>query len=295
MRITERMMSATVLRNLQDGASRLEHLQAALTSGKRLTRPSDDPQAVGRALDLRATLAANAQYTRNTDASLAWLQATDSSLGTATTLIQRARELAVQGANDALGPTQQQAIADELDQIAQQLVAVGNTSYQGQRLFAGLKTDADPFTLTAGPPTTLSYNGDSGQIVSEVDQGTSIGISVSGDRFLPALVSSVLSLRDNLRAGNVAAVRSSDLPAIDSARDALLGVRAEVGAKVNRLETIRDRRAQVDVQLQGLLSKAEDVDFAQAISELTLQQTVYQAGLEAGAKVLQPSLLDYLR
>ncbi|MBI3968727.1 MAG: flagellar hook-associated protein FlgL [Chloroflexi bacterium] len=295
MRVTNRMIQDTVITHISLNARRVEELESQLTSGKKISRPSDDPPAVVRALAFEAGITAGEQYLRNMDMSLAWLHATDATLESGTQLLQRARELAVQGASDGQSSQQRDAIAGEIDQILEQMVVIGNSSLRGQRLFAGLKTDANPFTLNAGPPTTVSYAGDSGQMVREIDSGTTVQINMPGDSFLPQVFTALIDLRDDLRAGNSTAVGSSDLGAIDTAMDRLLEVRSDVGARVNRLENAVERQELIQVRLQELLSKTEDVDMAQAISNFALQENVYKASLAAGAKALQPSLLDYLR
>jgi flagellar hook-associated protein 3 FlgL len=295
MRITSSMVSDTVVKNLQNNLGALEQLQSQLTSGKRLNRPSDDPPAVETALNYHATIAAGEQYLRNMDNSTAWLQATDSTLGSATDLLQRARELAVQGANDTLDTNQKGDIAAEVDQLLQQMVQLGNATLKGQRLFAGLKTDANPFTLNAGPPTTVSYGGDSGQMQREIDVGTTLAINMPGNTAFAPAFSALVSLRDNLRAGNSAAVRATDLPGVDAALDTVLTTRATVGAKVNRLEAAQSRQQELQARITELLAKTEDTDYTAAISDFTQQQTVYQASLQTAAKTLQPSLMDYLR
>jgi flagellar hook-associated protein 3 FlgL len=64
---------------------------------------------------------------------------------------------------------------------------------------------------------------------------------------------------------------------------------------VNRLDFLSQRLNDVKVNTTGLLSQVKDVDMAQAITNFSMAQTVYQASLKAGAQALQPSLLDYLR
>jgi flagellar hook-associated protein 3 FlgL len=295
MRITNPMVSDTVLRNLQNNLAELERLQNQLTSGKRLSRPSDDPPAVETALNYHATIAAGEQYLRNMDSSSAWLQATDATLGSANDLLQRARELAVQGANDTLDTNQKADIAAEVDQLLQQMVQLGNATLKGQRLFAGLKTDANPFTLNAGPPTTVAYSGDNGQMLREIDVGTTMAINTPGNSVFAPAFAALISLRDNLRAGNSAAVRATDIPGVDAALDTVLTTRASVGAKVNRLQGAQDRQQQLQARITELLAKTEDTDYTAAISDFTQQDTVYKASLQAAAKALQPSLMDYLR
>jgi len=295
MRVTSPMVSDTVLRNLQNNLAALERLQNQLTSGKRLNRPSDDPPAVETALNYHATIAAGEQYLRNMDSATAWLQATDSTLGSATDALQRVRELAVQGGNDTLDAGQRTDIAAEVDQLLQQMVQWGNASLKGQRLFAGLRTDADAFTLNPGPPTTVTYNGDNGQMLREIDVGTTMAINTPGNATFGPAFSALISLRDDLRANNTAAVRTTDLSNLDAALDTMLTTRANVGAKVNRLEAAQDRQQQLQARITELLSKTEDTDYTAAISDFTQQDTVYKASLQAAAKALQPSLMDYLK
>src|SRR5262249_51847244 len=124
---------------------------------------------------------------------------------------------------------------------------------------------------------------------------TTVAINVPGSSVLPGVFTALINLRDDLQNGDGAAVRSSDLAALDSSLSSLLGARAQIGATVNRLESQRDRQSQLQAQSTELLSKVEDADLAQAVSELSAQENVYKAALAAGAHAIQPSLLDYLK
>ena len=175
------------------------------------------------------------------------------------------------------------------------MIQLGNSSIRGQRLFAGTKTDASPFTLVGTPPTSVTYNGNSGALDRDMDVNSTIAINVPGDKVFPSSFTALIALRDNLNAGNNAAVGSGDIAAIDRALDDLLGVRSEVGAKVNRIESARDRQTLVQMRVQELLSKAEDTDYAETLSRFASEEAIYKAALETGSKAIQPSLLDFLR
>lgn len=295
MRITQQMMSDAVVSNIMTNQSRLSELERQLTSGKRLSRPSDDPAAVERTLTYRAGVEAGDQYLKNMDAAKTWLDATDASLNTVTTAFQRVRELAVEGGNSTLSQSQSAAIGAEVDQILQHTVDLGNSSIRGQRLFAGLKTDANPYTYNAGPPSSVTFTGDNGQMMREMDVGVTMQINTPGSAVFPQIFNALITLRDDLNAGNSSAVSNTDLTTLDSAMDNLMNVRSAIGAKSNRIETMQARQQEVQVRLTALQSKEEDTDFDQAISAFSLQQTLYQASLQAGAKAIQPSLMDYLR
>src|SRR4051812_22055963 len=273
MRVTNSMMSDTVLKNLQGNLATLEKLQGQLTSGKRLNQPSDDPPAVEAALNYHATIAAGEQYLRNMDSSTGWLQATDATLTSATGALQRARELAVQGSNDTLDASQRGDMAAEVDQLLQQMVQWGNATLKGQRLFGGTKTDANPFTLNAGPPTTVTYSGDSGQMEREIDVGTTLTINTPGDTTLNEAFTALISLRDNLRGNQGTAVGTTDIAGLDAALDTVLTAQANVGAKRNRLEAAQTRQLLLQARITELLSKTEDTDYTAAISDFMQQDT----------------------
>lgn len=292
MRITNAMLVDTVLTNLNRNLNKLETLQTQLTSGKRLTRPSDDPSDVGQSLTLRGSIAAGSQHIRNMESAADWLSASEASLTSTTELLQRVRELAVQGANDTLDASQRSSLATEVNQLLEQMVAQGNSTLGGQRLFAGFRTNANPFTLAG---STVTFSGDAGQMLREIDAGSTIQINVDGNTAFSAVFAATISVRDHLTANDGNAVGAIDIPALDSAMSGLLNVRADVGARVNRLDSAKIRQELLQVRLSDLLSKAEDTDFAQAITEFTNQENVYKAALAAGSKAIQPSLLDYLR
>lgn len=292
MRVTSSMLIGTALTNIQNNLEKLETYESQLTSGKRLSRPSDDPSGVGKALSLRASVATGEQHVRNMDAALDWLNATDVSLGAATSILQRARELAVQGSNDTLDAQQRSSLATEVQQLLEQMVAQGNSTFGGQRIFAGLLTSANPFTLGG---SSVTYSGDSGAMLREIDVGTTLQVNVIGSTAFGGAFTALIGLRDHLLANDGANIASVDLPALDSAMSEILNVRANVGASINRLESSRDRQQLIQVRLSDLLSKTEDTDFTEAITKFTNQQTVLQSALAAGARTVQSSLLDYLR
>ena len=294
MRITHRMISDTTIRNMRNNLSKLESLHSSITTGKRLNRPSDDPAAVARTLTYTSDLAAGEVFLRTMDSSMSWMSATDSALEDAGSLLQRARELAVQGANGVLTPDDMKRIGAEVDSLLKQMVVTGNASLRGQRLFAGQQIDGDPFPPDAGT-TGYTYAGDTGEMRREYDVGAYLAINTPGKVTFDPAFTALLNLRDHLNTGNAGAITSSDITAVDLALDTILSARAEVGAKMNRVEAAQGRQSLLQVNLEELRSKSEDTDFTEAVSKFSIQETVYKASLEIGGRAIQPSLLDYLR
>jgi flagellar hook-associated protein 3 FlgL len=294
MRITHGMVTDTSLRNMSNNLNRLEVLHNAISTGKRLSKPSDDPAAVARTLTYNGDIAAGEGYLRTIDSATTWMNATDDALAEAGELMQRARELAVQGANGALTASDMATIGAEVDHILSQMVVTGNASLRGQRLFAGELINADPFAPLGGAPG-FAYSGDTGTMEREYDLGAYVTINTPGQATMGPAITALFNLRNNLNAGDSAAITGGDLTAIDAAMDTLIAARAEVGAKTNRLEAAQGRQDLLQVNLKDLRSKTEDVDIVEAISKFSVQETVYKASLEVSGRAIQPSLLDFLR
>jgi flagellar hook-associated protein 3 FlgL len=242
MRITHQMLADITVSNLRQNVARLESLQTAITTGQKNSRPSDDPPAVARTLTYTTDLAMGEAYLKTIDNSLTWLNATDGALGEAGSLLQRARELAVQGANGALNPGDMSAIGAEVDQLLNQMIVTGNSSLRGQRLFAGQRIDIDPFAV-AGGPTGFTYTGDTGQLLREYDLGARLAINTPGQATFGPAITALTNLRNHLNAGNAPAISANDIGALDQSIDTLLSARSDVGAKTNRLEAAQSRQS----------------------------------------------------
>lgn len=301
-RITDSMISRGVLSDLMRADYTLSRTQRKLSSGKELTRPSDDPFGTSRALTLRTQLESTVQHRRNVDEAQAWSAATEISLSRMTDTVQRARELIVQAGNDSNGQPSRDAIAAEVEALIESLKQEANASHGGRFLFAGTDTETRPYA-TGGPD---AYLGNAATVAREIGDGVSVGVNVVGrdvlgdgqaaadDKLLDVLRDTV----DHLRGGTPAdadALRGTDLARLDANLDELVRVRAVVGATVNRLDAAASRIDEIEEATRSQLSETEDVDMAKALVDFSMQQSAYQSALRAGANIVQASLLDFLR
>lgn len=293
MRITQGMVTSTLLENISNNQRQLEESQNRIASGKRVRRPADDPVAVSQALDLKGEIREMEQYRRNIAGARSWLQATEVAMNDLGLVVQRARELALAAGNDALSSAQRANIAAETQQLFEGLLDLGNTKHGGRFLFAGFQVATKPFQPAANPQGYV-YLGDGGQIRQEVEPNTATVVNTPGNVLFASGLSAIKALLDGLTASNGTQIRAS-VSSLDSAMDEVLAQRAGVGAKEERLVAADERLQDMLVETQRQLSGAVDADMAQAVVELTTRQTVYDASLRAGAHAMQPSLLDYLR
>ena len=293
-RITSQTLARNILADVNRANVRLASTQQKLSSGKELTRPSDDPAAVGRALQLRTEMEGAQQFQRNVAEGRGWADVTDSALSTVTSALQRARELVVQGATDTAAGGAREAIAAEIRGIIDTVKTAANASYGGRYVLGGTTTDAPPYRVGADD----AYYGDEERIGRQIGPGVTIDVSVHGREAIgdddEGLLAVLRGVVDNLENNDGPALRS-DLLAMNTSLDDLNAVRARVGATQNRLEIAGDRLAEYEGTTLSLLSKTEDVDFAKAMIDFTTQQNALQAGLKAGASIVQNSLLDFLR
>ncbi len=296
-RLSSDQMARNFLSDLDGNYRALSQSQRQVSTGKRVLSPSDDPVGIAIALGLRRDQAASAAWSRNIDDSLTWLSTTDRALGQGIEVVQRAHELAVQGGNGTLSADARALIANEIDSLKSQFVEIGNSSIGGRYLFGGTAIDTPPFdpvTETAVAPINTSL------LNREVAQGAVISVNITADRFQdpPGATGDIFTvltdLANALRANSAPGI-AAGLDALGLHQDNLSALRGEGAAKINRLELTSSRFSAQKIATGDQLSRIEDVDMAQAMIDLSMREAVYRSALAVGAKVIQPSLMDFLR
>lgn len=290
-RVTQGMMSSHSLAAMQTSLSRLARLQEQLSTGRVLNRPSDSPTAAVSSLAYRSQLKRSQQYQRNLDDGGAWLGMADNTLQSMVSQLQRVRQLAVSGSNGAMGAQDRGAIADEVDQLRQSLLGLANTTYQGRTLFGGNTTNATAYDSNG------VFQGDTGAVTRSIAPGVTLDVNVNGAATFGSgatgLFGTLQQLSDDLRTNP--ANLQNDLTAIDGHLNTTLSTLGDVGARSRRLQTTKDTLDTNVVGLQQSLSDVEDVDLPKVITDLQTQQMAYQAALAATSRVIQPSLVDFLK
>lgn len=299
MRITDSMRRDTILSDLETASQRLSQTQEQLASGYRINKPSDDPYATGQAISLQSDLAATKQYQSNVAEGNAWLSVTDTSLSQINNALQRARELAVQGASDSGGAVARQAAAQEINQLIDTVKQSADAAYEGRYVLGGTATGSPPYAVGGSD----AYGGDSGTVAREIGPGVSVQVNVLGSSLLGSgggdgkLLDVLRGILQHLTSGTTAdanALRTTDLKGLDASLNTLTGLQATVGATTNRLDSATSRLSDTAISTTKLLANVEDADMAQTMTTYTTQQAALQAALQAGANILQSSLMNFL-
>ena len=294
MRLSEQSRTHNQVRYLSDATERADRVQRQLSTNRRIDRASDDPTGAALAMQHRKNIAFESQMRRNLENGTAFLNVTESALNSATELLQRARELTVQGSTGTLGPNEKTSIATEMNQLIQQLAQVANTNFGGAYIFSGPQTQTAAYQVAGNPPAAVTWQGDTGQRIPQVSAQDAVAVNVIGDQVFEDMFADLIDLRDNLNANAPTTTINSSIADIDRALNSVLDARADVGARLNRFESTTSRSLDTDTNLQELRASIEDIDISETIIQFTAAQNALQAALGAIGKTANMSLLNYL-
>ena len=291
--------ATAALRAEEEMLRRISGLQERLAPGLRVNRPSDDPIDARRAMNLRTIIAKNEQFQTNISDSSPHLDESASILMNVVDIILRTLELTTQGANETLRQEQLNAIALEIDELLETVVVAGNHRTNNRSIFAGTQTLSDAFNVTrvAGQITAVTYAGNDQSIEINISEGIRTKINVTGADTFQANVdifAVLIGIRDDLLAGDQASLQIVRLAELEAGREQTLMAVAQIGAIQNRLERVSNDLQDFNIEFQELLSDKIDADFAETVLGLTVAETAFRAALNATARVLQPSLLDFI-
>jgi flagellar hook-associated protein 3 FlgL len=290
-------VSQRFISDLRGSNSRLAEIQRQLSTLKRVNTPSDDPVGVALAMSLRRDVEATEAWRSNAEDGVAWLKTTDTALASGIEVIQRVRELAVQGANGALPQNARNTIALEVEGLTSSLIEVGNTSYGGRFIFGGATYDQSPLDAT-GAPTT----GNTAAVSREVGRGQVVQINVTIDEFrdpdgaggVPDVFTTLGDLVTALQGGDQAGI-SAAIADLDEHLENFNDLRGRGAGTQRRLEETLSRSDLIQTNARERIGKIEDVDLAQAITELKTRESGLQAALSVGSRIIPLTLVDFLR
>ena len=296
MRVTQSMLTNNMLRNISSSYSNLDKYMDQLSTGKKINRPSDDPVIAMKGMNYRSQVSNVEQFDRNISEVHNWMDNSDAALDETTQALQRLRELAVQSSNGTYEDGQRKNIAAEVDQLKDHLVEVANTKVNDKHIFNGTSTTGEsPVTVdAAGDVTGVSTNNDDVRI--EVTNGTKLKVNITPQNvFSQDLFDDIEAFSSALKSGASGDDLGSHIGTMDTHINNTVSERADLGARMNRLELVEDRLESQSIAAKKMMSDNEDADMEEVIINLTTQESVHRAALSSGSRVIQPTLLDFLR
>jgi len=296
MRIATDSFYQNILQGLLTRSSDLKKTEEKVSSGKNFNRPSDDPVAMVSSLNFQTALSRVEQYKQNIETGNLWLSSSETAISQASDLADQAQQIAAQMGSGTQTDAARTQAAEEVGQLLDQAISLGNTQVAGKYIFAGYRTSTAPFSkTTVGGVETVTYNGDTNDF--QIQVGTNEKLTVGKNGQTVFVDSNLFTALENLKQ----AITNNDLPAIQQQATILQGTEdslqtqlAEVGIKQNRLTDKQNLLAQWSNNIQDQISNLENVDYNQAILELQQKQTAYQIALESAAKISQINWLNFL-
>ncbi|MFB5085907.1 flagellar hook-associated protein FlgL [Psychrobacillus sp. PGGUH221] len=293
MRVTQSMLSNNMLRNLSGSYNKMAKLQEQINSGKKITRPSQDPVVAIKGIGYRTDLNKVEQYQRNLGEVNNWLDSSDDALDKVGIALHRVQELVTQASTDTLTPDDRTKIEKEITQIKEQMRDMANTKVGDKYIFSGTNTnsplhDGNQF-LTTAPGVNKDVN-------IEVYDGVEISVNTKGLDIFQNIDTMITGLEADLKDPNKTGKDFDQYLTLKSDNEkAVLAARADIGARQNRVEMMENRLGAQEVIVTKQLSNNEDIDYEKVITEMVTQESIHQAALSVGAKIIQATLVDFIR
>ena len=293
MRITQRAVALTSLQGLHRNLDSVGRLQQQLTSGKAVSKPSDSPTGTNRSMQLRSAEAAVDQQARNITDAKGWLEGTDSTLQTMVERTRRVRDLTLQGlSTGSASEASRNALAVEVASIREGLLALANEKVNGRPMFGGITAGGEAYDAGGG-----WVGSDAASVDRQISDVERLPVNISGPAAFGPPGADLFAVVERI-GGNITAdptALATDLADLDASLERMLTALADVGARAARLEAAEQVNGDRSLGLKGQRAEVEDIDLPRTIMELRMQQVGYETALAATAKVIRPTLMDYLQ
>jgi flagellar hook-associated protein 3 FlgL len=303
--LTPSVMSDEMISNLNNEETSIAQLQEQLSTGNVVNQPSDNPALAGNIMQINSALSRAATYSNNASDGLGWLQTGNSTMNEIINTLQSVRQDVLSVSSASLSGSQSglQALADQVSQAQQTLLNLGNTSYNGQAIFAGTGN------VTTAFDSSGAYVGGGSAPTRTVAPGTQVAISVTGDSVFGTGTTGLLSttpgslgvlaqLAQDIGTGtqaSLAAANGPDLQNLDNAISTVENQAAQLGAQYQQMQALQTQATNTQAALNTELSGIQSVNVPQAMTNLTQQQNTYQTALWSTAQLMQPSLASFLQ
>jgi len=322
MRITNNMLSRKYVGNLNSSLEELDRLNDQVASGRKYAKASDDPATALKALQVRRNLARISQYQTNLTDAANWLMQTESTVAGIKEIATQAYEATLQGMTGTVSETDRKILGQQLRDLQEQLLQMANSNFSGRYILGGANTRMAPFTVDGAGK--LLYNGQDvdGAAVNNVDVFYDLGMGLQLDAAgeikpetaftistngalvlgsgidgngLPNNLYRLIGQISQCFEGNDLSNMDTLLAKLINKNDDIMASTVEVGEKSSFVEFLQNRFDTDEINALAKQSDLEEIDSARVIIDFKSQEAAYQAALAMGAKIIQPSLMDFLR
>ncbi|KKY01098.1 MULTISPECIES: flagellin N-terminal helical domain-containing protein [Paraclostridium] len=310
MRITNSSMIRNHMYDVQQGLQRMDNLNKQLDSQKQINRVSDDPHKAIKIMNLNNEIKYAEKHNQNVEEVVGWMNNTDANLEEFGTLLGDIKNSILKVGNGTYSDEEMKAIQAEMNEKIKALGETLNTTHGGRYMFGGTSVNEPPVQIEEkdGVVTLkLNPNINEEDLKAEISDGINLDYNVSaseifnkdGKNYLDS-INDLSKLMNDIANGVDVEDNKKELLGdvkknIDDFFNHTVDTRTKFGVKVNTAEKIKDLNDENILNMKGVLSLEQDVNYVDKFIELKSAEMVYNASIQVGAKLIQPSILDYLR
>ena len=296
------MMTSNFKLHINRQAGDMLTQQRRIASGKRVNKPSDDPDAMARILEHRSRLERIDQYDHHIKRGKTRIEFTEQTLEQVSDLVNRARQIAEEKKGSNVTVDERLSAAGEVKDIYDQVMGLANTRYENNYIFGGHQTDAAPFSRDAG--YNITYSGDAGDYRMVIGEYSEVSLDADGSKYFHDTSPTGVSIFDQLRdliTGLENPVLATGSTQIDATIDPLFDgreqvnlKRAELGPKIYQLDVSQQHWNNFKPKIENALAEEENADITEAVLILQSLEIAYESTLATAARMIEPGLMKYL-
>lgn len=290
MRVSNYEQFGKSLYNIQLLQSSMSKKMEQISTGKSINRVSDDPIGMNQKMLVEQSYNRIEQFQRNLNDAKSFVELSESTINSVQNVMMESKDIAVKAANGTYSQSDLDTFVKTIEQNIQQLVGLGNTKQMGKYIYAGENTQTKPFDYDG---TTLTYNGDSTETKFQVSTAIDMTVLDPGNKSLEGAINSLIDLRNQVQSGNKTNIENS-IQNYDNAFDTVVNFRSELGTRLNSIDALNNIYETSKVNLSSQKEQIEGIDLTKTIMDFQNIQRSYQGSLQASAKVMSLSIMNYL-
>lgn len=300
MRISDKTLHNSFLTNLNLTKQRLYEAETQVLTNKRITKPSDDPVDTYNILSMRTKLSDIQQYQRNIGQSRKLLETTEYTVEQLREVYDELISFAIQGASDTYGTRDLNIIAGEVNQYLEHVFNLANTRSDDRYIFAGTSNESAPYQAVRdgnGNIVSVTSRGTDGDIMNVIGEKVSIKTNINGKSLFEDgenLFELAINVRDHILAEDIEALRE-DLGRLSQASEDIYTIQTTIGGRIKRIDSAEARADNDKIYFEEFMNSIEEIDPTEAIMNYQLELMTLQNSMQAGSRILQSSLIDFLR
>ena len=303
MRVTQNITTSNFISYINQHAENLLKTQQQIATQKRINKSSDDPIGMGQVLGYRTNLAVTDQYQENIGRGVTRLEFNEVNLDLASDLVNTARKLAENYSGSTLSAATRQSAALQVKDLYDQVMQMANSKFNGNYIFSGHATDTAAFSRDTDYNAT--YNGDDGEFRIMVSDKVEVNIAADGRKIFQNAANGGVNIFDELKnlidgfenpdpvAGSAQIEAAANV--LQAGRDQINSRRSEYAPVLYRLQATDEYLANLRPKVEEAMATLEQADITKAVVELQNLELAYETTLATAARIIQPSLLDFLR